>query len=532
MRRLYTHGKIYRGQSRFASEMLVEDGRIVAIGESLPKEGAEVVDLEGRTILPGLNDSHLHLQMFGASLETVNLTEAKSIEDVIAITKDFIAKRHLGPDAVVRGQGWNQDNFTSGEVRLLEAKDLDCISTEIPIILERVCVHIASLNTKAMSLIDHLEEREVPGGEIRRDEEGRLNGIFTENACALARSILPEAKKEDIRRHINAAIDYCLSLGITSVQSCDVMGPDYPLITEVLDEMYTKKKPRLRYDPQFNFQDLEGVKHYVKTYYRREVYDEEMYTRGSWKLFKDGSLGARTALMRKPYADDASTTGVSALSQETLEEMVAYAEGEGIRIITHAIGDGAIQSLIDAYALAKEGNPLRHGIVHNQITSKEQIEEEARRGITVHYQPIFLDYDLRIVTDRVGKTLAETSYAFKSLIDLTPELVSFGTDAPVENPNPFPCIQCAITRQTLAGYPEGGFVPEERLSVEEAIDAYTYGSAYAQGKEEIKGRLEEGYLADFIVLDRDIFTIPPEEVKEVKVLQSFVDGECVFSRNE
>lgn len=530
MRRLYTHGKIYRGQSRFASEMLVEDGRIVAVGESLPKEGAEVVDLEGHTVLPGLNDSHLHLQMFGASLETVNLTGAKSIEDVIAITKDFIAKRNLGPGAVVRGQGWNQDNFTSGEVRLLEAKDLDRISTEIPILLDRVCVHITTLNTKAMGLIENLEEREVPGGEIRRDDEGRPSGIFTENACALARSILPEAKKEDIRRQIDAAIDYCLSVGITSVQSCDVMGPDYPLITEVLDEIYAEN-PRLRYDPQFNFQNLEGVKDYVKNYYRREVYDDEMYTRGSWKLFKDGSLGARTALMRKPYADDSSTTGVSALSQETLEEMVRYAEGEGLRITTHAIGDGAVQSLIDAYALAEEGNPLRHGIVHNQITTREQIEEEARRKITIHYQPIFLDYDLRIVTDRVGLELAKTSYAFKSLIDLDADLVSFGTDAPVENPNPFPCIQCAITRQTLSGYPEGGFAPEERVSVEEAIDAYTYGSAYAQGKETIKGRLDEGYLADFILLDRDIFTIAPEEVKEVKVLQSVVGGEIVYTRD-
>ncbi|OPJ55653.1 amidohydrolase [Alkalithermobacter paradoxus] len=525
MKTILKNGKIYVEKNNFKEAILIEDGTIKEVGsndEILKNNADNIVDLNGKTVLPGFNDSHLHITLVGDGMSCCDLTKARSINDVIELGKKFI-RENEGIKALY-GRGWNQDYFTCGEKRILNRFDLDKISTEIPIVFDRVCIHLAVGNTKALEILGVDENTVVDGGVI-----DTLNGIFTENATSLLRSVIPKKSDEDIEREFLMAANYALSLGITSVQSCDIMGEDFERMFRIINNIYKDKKVKLRYGHQYNFQDIDDFRSYIETEHKTGKYDEKFLSKGALKLFKDGSLGARTALMLDDYKDDQGNRGVAALSDEQLQKLCDLATENGIRVITHAIGDGAIESVINAYeSTMKDGvNLLRHGIVHCQITSKKQLERIAKLNIPVMYQPIFLDYDMNIVEDRVGKELASTSYAFNTLYKLGAP-VSLSTDAPVEECNPFSNIYCAVTRQSISGKPVGGFYPNEKMELEDAIDAYTYGSAFNEFKEEFKGRLKPGYVADLIVLDKDIFTIDEKYIKDIKVEKTMVDGEFVY----
>ena len=532
MNTILKNGKIYIEKNIFKEAILIEDGIVKEIGsteEILKNPCDNIIDLQGKTVLPGLNDSHLHLYQVGEAMSSCNLVPAKSIDDVIEIGKKFLEENE--GIRFIKGRGWNQDYFISGEARLLNRFDLDKISTEIPIVFDRVCGHVVTGNTKALEMLSINENVTVEGGEIYLGEDGKPNGIFTENATALLKYFNPEKNENDIEREFLKSANYALSLGITSVQSCDIMSKDFQSMFSVIHNIYNNKKTKLRYSHQFNFQDIRDFKSYLKTEFKTGQYDERFLSKGVLKLFKDGSLGARTALMLEDYADASGTRGVSALSDKQLQDLCDLATENGITVITHAIGSGAIESVINAYEnTMKNGeNPLRHGIVHCQITNIDQLNRIANLNIPVMYQPIFLDYDTKIVEARVGKDLAKTSYAFNTLYQLGVP-VSLGTDSPVEPCNPFPNIYCAVNSLDLEGNPKGGFNPTEKMSVEDAIDAYTIGSAYNEFKEDFKGRLKPGYVADLIVLNEDIFTINPLKIKDIKVDVTIVDGEIAYKR--
>ncbi|MHC1719439.1 MAG: amidohydrolase [Clostridiaceae bacterium] len=530
MKTILKNGKIYVEKDNFQEAILVEDGTIGQVGsnnEILKYDADRIIDLNGKTVLPGFNDSHLHLSLVGESMNSFDLTSARSIEEIVERGRAFLEK-HRDVRAIY-ARGWNQDYFISGEKRMLERSDLDKISAEIPVALERVCTHVVVGNTKAIEVLGIDENSVVEGGEIEIGNDGKPNGIFKENAVRLIKSAMPEKDKSEIEKEFLLAANYALSLGVTSVQSCDIMSNDSKKMFAAIHEIYDQKKVKLRYRHQFNFKDIDDFKEYLETEYKTGKYDERFLSRGSLKLFKDGSLGARTAYLSRDYEDASGTRGVEALSDSQLQAFCDIAMEHGIQVLVHAIGDGAVESVINAFEKTiKDGqNPLRHGIVHCQITNAEQLKRIAKLDISVFYQPIFLDYDIKIAEARVGKKLADTSYAFNTLNRLgTP--ISFGTDSPVEDCNPFPNIYCAVTRQRMDGTPEGGFFPDERMSVGDAVDAYTSGSAFAEFKEGFKGRLKPGYVADLIVLDRDIFTIDKNEIKDIKVEKTMVDGEFAY----
>ena len=530
MKTILSSGKIYIEKNIFAEAALIENGIIREIGtnEEIKKNIVDkIVDLNGKTVLPGLNDSHLHLVLTGDAMRTCNLNSAKSIDDIIKLGRDFL-KNNQNIKVLV-GQGWNQDLFNTGEIRLLNRFDLDKISSDIPIIFDRVCTHVSASNTKAIEIINIDENTHVDGGEIEIGPDGKPNGVFKENALPLIKRVIPQKDNADIENSFINAANYAISVGLTSVQSCDVMGENFDAMFKLIHKIYDNKKTKLRYSFQYNFQNIEDFKKYIETEFKNGNYDEKFLSKGALKLFKDGSLGARTALMRNNYKDDPTTNGVAALKDEELIKLCELASCNGIRVITHAIGDGAIDSVINAYEkISRNNNELRHGIVHCQITSKDQLKRIAKLNIPVMYQPIFLDYDIQVVNSRVGQELANTSYAFNTLNKIGS--ISFGTDSPVENCNPFPNIYCAVTRQRINGKPEGGFMPNERMTVEDCIDAYTVGSAFNEFKENFKGRLKPGYVADLIVLDKDIFTIDLNDIKDIKVEKTMIDGEFVYEK--
>lgn len=533
MKRLFYNGKFYLERGKFAEAVLCEEDKILCIGstEELQKmDYDQFLDLKGKTVLPGLNDSHCHLSCCGAAYVQVDLTQCHSIEEIITICKEFIEEHPELCQQGIRTMGWNQDLFTQGEKRIPTKEDVDQISTEIPIALERICGHICSVNSKLMEIASIDASTPAPaGGTIEKDEQGEPTGVFTENAVQWIESLIPDYSPEVKEAFITKALHYAEQVGLTSVQSNDVGGPntygEFPIIRKI----YEEGKAKLRFRHQTCFDSPEDMDEYLEDEALREIYKHNRLTLGPVKMFKDGSLGGYTALMRSGYVGDPKNHGVDCIAPPLQHQFVQEAAKRGLQVVTHVIGDRAIEETIDAYesSFTEEGNVLRHGLVHCQITDMGIMERIAKLNIPIFYQPIFLDYDLHIAEDRVGKELASTSYAFKTAEDLKIH-VGYGTDAPVEDLNPFPCIYAAVTRCDKSGFPENGFFPKEKVDVETAIDAYTIGSAYCEFQENVKGRIKEGYLADFTVLDRDIFTIDPQEIKDIKAAMTIIGGEAAY----
>lgn len=520
---LLKNGKIYIEENLFTDALWIEQGRIRALGNEAYAMGTpdESYDLKGKTVLPGFNDAHLHLASVGEFLTACTLNSAKSIDDLIDIGKRYLQENQV---TSLYGMGWNQDHFTQGDKRIPNRWDLDRISKDIPIVYARTCGHLAVGNSKAVELLKITGETSINGGEILKDDLNIPTGVFTENAVKFLYSVLPEKTESDWETHLTAGIKYAIENGITSVQSCDVLRNDIDVVFKTLHQMKNNSALKLRYHHQFNFQNIADFEHYLETEFKNPNYDTDFLSKGTLKLFKDGSLGARTAHLKSPYVDDPTQSGVQALSDAELDSLCQLAAKHNIQVITHAIGDAAIESVINAYKKTFDvrGNHLRHSIVHCQITSAEQLDQMAKYKISAIVQPIFIDYDTHIVTSRVGIDLASTSYAFKTLADKGVS-VSFSTDAPVEDLNPFRNMFCAITRRPLNGMPFP-LNEKEAVSVSQAVDAYTLESAYVEFKEKTKGRLKPGYYADLIVLDRDIFEIDTDEIPTTVVLKTMING--------
>jgi len=538
MKQILYNGKIYLEREKFAESVLIKDGIIAKVGmdeeiKKLADTETELFDCKGNTVIPGFNDSHMHFTEWGETMYQVRINDCKTIDEMIARCKTFV-KEH--PERVKNGIhaiGWNQDLFINGD-RMPDRFDLDKVSTEIPIVLERVCGHIVSSNTKIIQMLGlDKDSPQFQGGSFLTDEEGYPNGIYTGNACNIVKDLIPDFSIEERRSMVLESMKAAVARGITSVQSNDVGTTfmDGPAAFKMFHDIYEKGEGLLRYRHQVCFNDLEDFKTYLSEgeFANGDYPEDSWLTLGPLKLFKDGSLGARTALMRNGYADEPSNHGLEWTSNEEMEEYCALAKNAGLQVITHVIGDAAIEQTIHCYekAFVDGKNKLRHALVHCQITDQALLEKIAQEDILVMAQPIFLDYDMHVVEDRCGKELASTSYAFHSLEKMGAR-VSYGTDCPVEDCNPFPNIYEAVTRKDRTGFPEGGFYSDECVDVYTAVDAYTKESAYAEFMEVKKGRIQEGQYGDLVILDKDIFTVDPTEIKDIKPLLTMVGGKVVF----
>ena len=530
------HGKVYLQKEKFAEAVWIHDDLVAAVGSdvqilAMVPLGAQKMDVGGRVILPGFNDSHQHMSLVGEWQALCDLGEANGVEDIIARCRTFMKENPQLTGAGIHGIGWNQDYFTRGEQRPPIRQELDRISTEIPIVLERVCGHMSCANTKALEIAQITAQTVIDGGEIMLGEDGLPNGIVTENACYAVAKAVPKPDTGRLEELYCRAMRLAVRQGLTSVQSNDVGDENADWMFPLWRRLYEQGRLPLRYRHQYCFLQRKNFEHFLHTEWEQRKSYNRMLSLGPLKLYKDGSLGARTALMRQPYADDPLNYGTQVLSDDQMDELCNLAAEYGVQVVTHAIGDAAIAAVIDSYERTMQSgmNVLRHGLIHCQITDRALLERIARLGILAMVQPIFLNYDLHIAEARVGAQLASTSYAFASLKRLG-AFVSLGTDAPVEAFQPFHNLYCAVERKDLRGEPIGGFYPMECMSLEDALDAYTWGSAHAEFAENWKGRLLPGYVADLIVLDRDIFTLPPEALLEVQVEMTMVGGRIVYQK--
>lgn len=527
---LFLNGKIATldDNNNFYEAVGIKGNRIDFLGTGervleLVDEYDKVIDLEGHTLMPSFNDSHMHLLNYGYTQKKLNLSQYKSIKEAIHEAINFIGDRNIPEGRWILGRGWNQDYLE--EKRFFTKGDLDNISVEYPIVFTRTCGHIAVCNSKALSMIDK--------SLLKNENIDIENGTFYELAIEILNGVIDSPTIKEMKGMIKETCEELIENGITSVQSDDfnaMPDGDFKKVIEAYQELENEGMLKVRVYEQCLLPREEQLEAFLSLGYKTGK-GSSFFKIGPLKLLIDGALGGRTALLSGPYSDDITNNGICVYSQDEIDSFVSYAHDNGMQIAIHAIGDRAMDMVIDAYEKIPnntEENKMRHGIVHCQITNKEIIDRFRENNIVAYIQPIFLDYDLHIVEDRVGARYSET-YAFNTMKEREIKLCG-GSDAPVVHFNPFENIYCAVTRKDLSGYPETGFLPAERLSLVDALKLFTIDSAYSSFEEEIKGSLEIGKLADMIVLDRDIFTIDEDDIKDIKVDMTVVDGKIVFKR--
>lgn len=524
-----------------AESFIVKDSKFLFVGseeDSRKKlEGKEFdeINLESNLVLPGFNDSHLHFLHYAKGLLNVNLTGTRSIDELKTRLKEKLESRDKEDNFWLEGEGWNQDYFVD-EKRFPTKEDLDEVSTEVPILIMRACFHIGVLNSKGLELLELNSSNASEYGDlIEVFPNGEPNGVIKENLLENVKSKKPGFDYDLTKDILLKAQEKAFEQGLTSVQSDDfgyVPNQDFNLLFDLFKDLYEEDKLKLRISEQCLFLNVKDEEKFFNEGYHYG-WGNETYRISTVKILSDGSLGARTAALRNGYNDDSSTKGIMLFTQEELDEMVLLSHENKCPVAIHGIGDRAIEMALNSIEKAKKTYPdikLRHGIVHCQITDEELLNRFKELEVMALVQPIFIDYDMNIVSDRVGENLSRTSYAWKTMKDKGIN-VSFGTDAPVEPFDTMPNIYSAVTRKNITGDEEKTYLEKEKMSMEDAIYAYTYESAYASGEEEIKGTISPGKLADFIVLDKDLFNLENDkEILDTKVLETYVGGQLVFKR--
>ncbi len=514
----FVNGNVYLSFSpvRKGEAFLVANGRVLKTGSSggikelAERLGAELIDLEGKTVMPGFIDSHLHMEELGMALLTLDLRGVRSIEELKERLRDYAEKT----EGWIIGHGWDQELFR--EKRWPNRFDLDEVVSDRPVILSRVCLHAAVLNTRAMELTGLLEA-EVPG-VVR--ENGKATGVVKEEAFELARERFKESLTvEDYKRFILTAQEHLLSLGVTAVGTMSVEEKVIRALSELEAEGRLKLRVFAYLDPgkrgkEF-FEDTSILECLEKLGVRSGFGRRRLRIAGI-KVLADGSLGARTAWLSEPYSD-AETSGYPNVSREKLEEVASRTDRAGLQMAIHGIGDRAIDMILDVYSLLGLGHRLEHA----SVIRPDQIKRLSELGVLVSVQPHFVVTDWWAV-ERVGEERVRWVYPFRSMLKAG-IILGFGTDAPVEPADPWETVVAAVLRPGKLGE----LTPGERLSVEEALKAYTLGSAALLGDEEL-GALCEGKMADFIVLSQDPLKVEPEKLEEIKVEETWISGERVF----
>lgn len=503
-----------------------------AFARRFGKAGFETLDLDGRFVMPGFNDSHMHFIHYVKSKLSVDLFGTASLAELLERMRGGLARHDASGGRWLMGEGWNQELFTDGK-RFPTCRDLDQITTEYPILILRSCFHVGVLNSKAMELLG-LDRDTVArcGVFAERDETGAPNGVIKENVLDDIKASLPSIGLPDLLAQVELAQGDLFAEGLTSIQSDDFKyAPEerpYALM-EGLRGAAESGRLQLRIAEQALLTEPEALDAFFA---RGGAYfgGSARFRISTVKILADGSLGARTAFLRAPYTDAPEQRGLPIYEQEELDALVRNAHRHGLPVAIHAIGDGGAEMALHAIGLAREQMPWlrpRHGLVHCQVMGADQLRRMAELDVTAFVQPVFINGDMHIAPARLGEERVKHSYAWGDMERLGIHL-AFGTDCPVEQFRPLDGIFCAVTRCDFQG--NGPFLPEQALSPAQALYAYTSGGAYASGEEQWKGQIKLGMLADFILLDRNLLTCPAEELRSAQVLSTYVGGVCVYQR--
>jgi predicted amidohydrolase YtcJ len=530
---VFVHGDIYTGiAGKRAQAIAVRGDRIVAVGSDseirkLKGKHTPVVDLGGHFVVPGFNDAHVHLANGGFEKLNVNLAGVSSLADM----QDRIAAgaRTTPAGEWLTGRGWDHTRWPGQ--KLPTRQDLDQVTGDHPAIFTRVDGHIAVANSAALKFAGITTSTpDPPGGKIDRDPRGEPTGVLRETVKDDLLARVPPPSPAQRRRALELALADAAQWGVTSAQDNSIWE-DFL----VFEELERDGKLTLRIAEWLPFN---APLELLQTRHGHHPRSDNMLRTTMLKGFMDGSLGSRTAAMLAPYADDPGNTGLSRYDQARLNQMAVERVRAGFQLGFHAIGDRAADMALDAFAEAKrdarergEGpaQGLRFRIEHAQVTTPEQVKRFGDLGVIASMQPNHLLTDMRWAEAHLGSERAAHSYAWKEFLDAGVPL-AFGTDYPVEPITPFRGLYAAVTRRSEDGKQE--FFPEGRLAIDQAIAAYTTGSAYAEFAEREKGLLQPGMLADFVVLDRDLTKVPAPEILKTRVLRTVVGGKTVYESGD
>lgn len=528
--RLYLNlrGYTFTGDSLTTFTGLVTDsGKVIACGDaaelSLRYKGTEVVDLGGKTILPGLIDAHGHVLGLGHLRRQVDLVGTASLTQAMARVESFI--RENPGSGWVLGRGWNQELWT--EQRYPTAVDLDAIAPTRPIYLARVDGHAAIANTRALQLAGITGYTPNPvGGKIERDRNGRPTGLLIDRATELVEKFIPQPTYTDDSLALAVALYEFRSLGLTGVHDAGITPQTYRLYKSFADAgLLTTRLYAMIGGADSSFWQISraGI---------LPSYAADRLSVRSVKLYADGALGSRGAYLLAPYSDDPTNRGLAFYSPDSMTAMIRRCAERGYQVNVHAIGDGGNRQVLDAFVAVNAtvpGTALRHRIEHAQVVSPADFPRFKTLGLIASLQPTHATSDKNMAEDRLGPERLQGAYAWQTFLQQR-TVVAAGSDFPVESANPFLGLFAAVTRQDTSGTPAGGWLPNQRLTRTQALRAFTLDAAYAAHQEGVLGNIAPGKWADFIVIDRDYMACPDEEIWQIQVLQTFLAGKLVYEK--
>jgi predicted amidohydrolase YtcJ len=531
-KKAFINGNIYTVNDKQpeAEAVLVQGDRIIFVGtddeiQSKIDDKTEIIDLGGKFMMPGFNDAHLHFLSGGFYLMGIDLRPAKSINEFRKILSDYV-KRF--PGKWVTGGRWDHENWDVPN--LPSKKDIDDITAGTPVFVSRMDGHLGLANSRALELAGITRETPSPeGGLIVKDPmTGEPTGILKDNAMDLLFKIIPDHNADDFYEAALTALNEAKRFGITSVQ--DIFSMEEIPAYEVYKKLESEGKLTCRISIRWPIDDYKNlISKNIKS-----GSGDKFLKLGAVKAYSDGSLGSSTAWFFDPYEGDTANTGLpnDVILNGKLKDWASDADRNGIQVSTHAIGDRANSYILDLYEEIKNENPLwdrRFRIEHAQHVRPIDIPRFSEIGVIASVQPTHAIEDGVWAKKRIGKERIKYTHPYRSFLDNN-TVVCFGTDWPVVTIDPFLTIYAAVTRRTVDGKNPDGWIPEQKISLKEAIKCYTLNSAYAEFSDNDKGSIEPGKLADFVVLSDDLLIIDPVRIKSVKAELTIVGGEIVYKR--
>jgi predicted amidohydrolase YtcJ len=529
---LLFNGRIYTMDPAHprAQALAIAGNRILAVGDDAELRpllglGGRAVDLAGQVAIPGLTDAHVHFGWYSWAIHQGEIDLDNVPSKAEAIARVASQAQNVPAGEWIQGAGWNKNVWP--DTSFPTAADLDAVAREHPVALEDKSHHATWVNSRALQLAGiSASSEDPPGGEIVRDERGQPTGILLETAAQLVYKIIPAADAVTMVAALRKGISEAHRLGLTGVHD-----PGHPIVLAALQVLRARDELGLRTLVHIPADDLDAA---LRLGLRSGLGDEYLRI-GGIKLFADGALGPQSAHMLVPYEGTTGDTGIPTLTADELRDIVSRARAGGLSIAAHAIGDAANRGVLDAVERAQAEKPtlkihprLPDRIEHVQLLHPDDLPRLARLGVVASMQPIHATSDMEMAERHWGRR-CDLSYAWRSVLD-SGACLAFGSDCPVETLDPLPGIHAAVTRRRHDGSPGSeGWIPGQRLTVTEAVHAYTLGAAHASGEAGLKGSLSPGKLADVTVLSRDIFAIEPMEILDSRVMMTIFDGRIVYA---
>ena len=525
-----TNGRIYTvdGSRPVVDAMAIRAGRVVFIGDragarALTGPSTRVLDLEGRTVIPGMTDAHGHVAGLGLALRNVDLVGTTSYDEVIA---RVVARARTTPKGEwIVGRGWDQNDW--GDTRWPTLEALSRAVPDHPVYLERVDGHAGLVNALALQKAGVTKAtRDPSGGEIIRDAQGNPAGVLVDNAQGLVERVIPAPTRAQMKEAIQAAIAEMHRWGLTGIHDAGASAQTL----ELYEELGREGALRIRL-----YAMISDHAPTLEAWFRRGpqsgLYDGTLWVRAI-KLYQDGALGSRGAALLEPYSDNAGTSGLLVSAPAHIREVATQALAAGFQVNTHAIGDRGNRLVLDAYEAVLAAHPTadhRFRVEHAQILHADDIPRFAALGVIPSMQASHQTSDMYWAGTRLGETRLRGAYAWRSLLDAG-SIIPNGSDFPVEHVDPLISFKAAVSRQDAQGWPAGGWYPEQRMTREEALRSMTLWAAYAAFQEQELGSLSPGKRADFVVLDQDLMRVPDALLPATHVLSTWVGGAQVYAR--